>query len=145
MITFEPRWSPFNLRIGTATAKGLCYALDIPLIAVNTLEAMAYQFKDLPMEADYLCPMIDARRMEVYCAVITRSLKTVSETRAVVVKNGVFDKWLQQGKVLFFGNGSGKCKEVLHGQNSLFVEDVLPNAASVGFLGTVKFETGAFE
>ena len=134
-----------GLRIGTATAKGLCYALDIPLIAVNTLEAMAYQFKDVPMRADYLCPMIDARRMEVYCMILTSSLKTVSESRAVVINNGVFDKWLQQGKVLFFGNGSTKCKEVLHGQNGLFVEDVLPNAASVGFLGGLKFETGTFE
>jgi tRNA threonylcarbamoyladenosine biosynthesis protein TsaB len=134
-----------GLRIGTATAKGLCYALGIPLVAVNTLEGMAYQFKDIPMGVDYLCPMIDARRMEVYCTVMTKGFEIVDQTRPVIVEKGVFDSWLNQGTVMFFGNGSGKCKTVLQAGNSLFADNVKASAATIGYLGGLKLEKGEVE
>ncbi len=134
-----------GLRIGTATAKGICYGLDIPLIAVNTLEGLAYQFKHVPLAVDYLCPMIDARRMEVYCALFNSSFDTMEPTRAVVVETGVFDSWFNKGNVVFFGNGSAKCRLVLAGKNSLFAENVQASASTIGFLANLKFEKGEFE
>ena len=134
-----------GLRIGTATAKGLCYALEIPLIGINTLTAMAYQFAEVPAGIDFLCPMIDARRMEVYCAVFSSNLNIQAETSAVIVNSESFSSWLNQGKVLFFGNGSAKCQEVLNGENSLFQKDFVPSASSIGQLAGQKFEKGEFE
>jgi len=134
-----------GLRIGTATAKGLCYALDIPLIGVNTLLGMAHQFKDVPVGIDFLCPMIDARRMEVYCSILNRDFEIELKSRAVIVKKDSFDRWLRRGNVLFFGNGSTKCREVLNGKNSFFVRDFVPDAASIGLLAGQKLERGETE
>ncbi len=134
-----------GLRIGTATAKGMCYSLDIPLIGVNTLVAMAYQMKETLHNVDYLCPMIDARRMEVYCTVMNKSFKEEATTEAVVVETGRFDRWLDNGKVLFFGNGSAKCREILKGSNSMFVKDIVPNATTVGYLAVEKLQRGEVE
>ena len=74
-----------GLRIGVATAKGLCYGLNIPLIGVNTLLAMAHQFADKSFTVDYLCPMIDARRMEVYCMMLDGELEVLETTQPKVV------------------------------------------------------------
>jgi tRNA threonylcarbamoyladenosine biosynthesis protein TsaB len=134
-----------GLRIGTATAKGMCYALGIPLIAVNTLAGMAHQFVDVPDGVDFLCPMIDARRMEVYCLLLNRNFEMAAGTRAVIVNGDSFDEWLTKGKVLFFGDGSTKCRDVLHGRNSLFMKDFVPSACSIGKLARQKLERGETE
>ncbi len=134
-----------GLRIGVATAKGICYALDIPLIGVNTLIAMAHQLVGIPLGVDYLCPMIDARRMEVYCTIVNMDFEVESGTNAVVVNEGSFQEWLQQGKVLFFGNGAEKCQPILQGSNSVFMTGHHPTAASMGPLAAAEFVTVAFE
>lgn len=134
-----------GLRIGVATAKGICYALGIPLIGVNTLIAMAHQLVDVPLGVDYLCPMIDARRMEVYCTIVNMDFEVESGTNAVVVNEGSFQEWLQQGKVLFFGNGAEKCQPILQGSNSVFMTGHHPTASSMGPLAAAEFVKGAFE
>ncbi len=134
-----------GLRIGLSTAKGLCYALGVPLIGVNTLKAMAYQLVDVPIQVDFYCPMIDARRMEVYCMVLDKDLQVVNDSWAQVVGEDSFDKWIKQGKVVFFGNGSQKCKQVLTGNNVLFMDNLLPVAGSIGLLAEERFKQGKFE
>jgi tRNA threonylcarbamoyladenosine biosynthesis protein TsaB len=104
-----------GLRIGVSTAKGLCFALDKPLIAVETLAAMAKGVAQA--DADMLlCPMIDARRMEVFTAVFDAQGNTIKPTAAEIVDSNSFADVLANNKVLFFGDGAEKCREAL-GQN----------------------------
>ena len=106
-----------GLRIGVSTAKGLCYALDKPLIAINTLEAMAngaMADKEASIDDEtLLCPMIDARRMEVYTALFDSSGNNVKATAAEVIDEHSFSEYLSTQKILFFGDGAEKCQEVL--------------------------------
>ncbi|GJM28522.1 MAG: tRNA (adenosine(37)-N6)-threonylcarbamoyltransferase complex dimerization subunit type 1 TsaB [Cyclobacteriaceae bacterium] len=134
-----------GLRIGVATAKGICYAMDIPLIAINTLRAMAFQLADAQLNADYYCPMIDARRMEVYCMILNQELQVEAETRAQIVTANTFDEWTSKGKVLFFGNGWEKCRELLAGDNCLYIDNLVPSAVSVGQLAQIKFKNHQVE
>lgn len=136
-----------GLRIGTATAKGLCYALDIPLLAVNTLEAMAYGVSKYYYDRDVLlCPMIDARRMEVYCLFTDSKLDDVRETEAVVVDELSFKSQLETNEVIFFGNGAFKCQDVLKQYaNARFIADVHPSALSVGINASEKVKSGDLE
>ena len=102
-----------GLRIGTSTAKGLCFALEIPLISVGSLELMAFQVAKQSGEDTLLCPMIDARRMEVYCILANHSLKIIQPIQPVVIDENSFSDYLLKGKVLFFGNGASKCMDVI--------------------------------
>lgn len=134
-----------GLRIGTATAKGLCFALQKPLIAVNTLEAMLWQISDWVEPATLLCPMIDARRMEVYCLLANRQKEILEPTQALVVEPDSFEKYLDKRKIVFFGNGASKCQAVLRHKNSIYVANVFPSARSVGQIAWQKFQQGEFE
>lgn len=120
-----------GLRIGVSMAKGVCYGRSLPLIALPTLEVMSVpvllQHDDLPDDA-LLCPMIDARRMEVYCAFYTRALKTVRQTEAVVINNESFRDLLEAHPVWFFGGGAEKCKDVIQHPNAHFIDAVRPLA-----------------
>jgi tRNA threonylcarbamoyladenosine biosynthesis protein TsaB len=122
-----------GLRIGVSEAKGLCYGLDIPLIAINTLHIMAYGVlqKYTFDKNTLLCPMIDARRMEVYDTLFDNELNMVGEIRADIIENTSFDDILQNKKIAFFGNGSAKCKDVLPIVNTIFLEDVYPKASDM--------------
>lgn len=105
-----------GLRIGVSTAKGLCYALDIPLIAVNSLKAMASGFKRtcFSVRPDTLfCPMIDARRMEVYCSIFDGDLNIVTDTEAKIIDESSFIDLLQNNLIYFFGDGAEKCEDML--------------------------------
>lgn len=108
-----------GLRVGLASAKGLCYALHVPLILINTLEIMAASFKNSKHNDGHslLCPMIDARRMEVYTALYDQALHCISAPEAVVVVSNFMQQHLQSQAVCFFGNGSAKLKEALPGLN----------------------------
>lgn len=120
-----------GLRIGVSMAKGVCYGRNLPLIALPTLEVMAVpvllQHDDLPDDS-LLCPMIDARRMEVYCAFYTRALKTVRQTEAVVIDGESFRDLLEAHPVWFFGGGAEKCKDVIQHPNAHFIDGVRPQA-----------------
>jgi tRNA threonylcarbamoyladenosine biosynthesis protein TsaB len=133
-----------GLRIGVATAKGLCYALNIPLIAVNTLESMVRQighgFND-----EILCPMLDARRMEVYCLLARSNGEILVPTQAKVIDELSFESTLSKNKVIFFGNGATKCKDTIIHSNAIFLEDVVPSADQIGEMAFKKFADGKFE
>lgn len=130
-----------GLRIGVSTAKGFCYALDIPLIAVDTMKALARVAMDkLSTKKDILpataiqtlfCPMIDARRMEVYNAVFDSRLKKVQETRASIIDEDAFREQLKDDKIIFFGDGAAKCSSIIRSPNALFLEDVWPSATGM--------------
>lgn len=118
-----------GLRVGVSTAKGLCFASGIPLISVNTLELLVNQAVSqglVPEGCKHIIPMIDARRMEVYAAVFSRdedgSFVQSGEISPVVVDAGSFSKEREEGKVLFIGDGAGKCSGILAGEGCVFVQ-----------------------
>lgn len=124
-----------GLRIGTSFAKGLCYGMDIPLIAVPTLKIMAWEVANR-LKADgindaLLCPMIDARRMEVYSAVYDCGLNEIESTKANIIDSTSFSNLLECHKIYYFGNGSGKCKETIKHTNAQFIDGVTPLATNM--------------
>jgi len=109
-----------GLRIGVSMAKGICYGRDLKLIAVPTLELLCVPVllrEELPDDA-LLCPMLDARRMEVYAALYDRALKPVRQVQADVVDAQTYAPWLEQRPVYFFGNGAAKCMDVIRNSGS---------------------------
>ncbi|HRK55768.1 MAG TPA: tRNA (adenosine(37)-N6)-threonylcarbamoyltransferase complex dimerization subunit type 1 TsaB [Cyclobacteriaceae bacterium] len=134
-----------GLRIGVASAKGLCYALDIPLIAVNTLESMVQKIATQFSDEIILCPMLDARRMEVYCLLANNKGDVLEPTQAKVMDETSFEEVLSKNKVVFFGNGAAKCKEVITNANAIFLSDITPSAEQIGELAFKKFQTQQFE
>ena len=132
-----------GLRIGTSTAKGLCYALDIPLIGISTLKAMAFEMAKNEKSAIY-CPMIDARRMEVFSALFDENNKEIRSVQADVVDEQTYTKFLVN-EVLFFGDGALKCKEIINHKNAKFIEGIYPSAKNLGILANAKFENKDFE
>jgi tRNA threonylcarbamoyladenosine biosynthesis protein TsaB len=135
-----------GLRIGVSEAKGLCFGMDVPLIAVNTLQTMASKIlKNNPLPADtLLCPMIDARRMEVYAGVYNQRLETVREIQADIVDEYSYREYMSQQPIAFFGNGAEKCKQYLTGKNALFLDGIYPVAADMVALAEKAFTAGNF-
>lgn len=133
-----------GLRIGTSTAKGICFGLDIPLIAINTLLAMAAGVSKTVVDDSLLCPMLDARRMEVYSLVSDRDLNLVRKVEPQIIDENSFSEYLESNKVTFFGNGSDKCKTVIHSENARFIDDINPSAKEIGTLACAKFENQDF-
>jgi len=123
-----------GLRIGVSTAKGLCYGRGLKLISVPTLQLLCVPLllhrEDIPEEA-LLCPMLDARRMEVYSALYTRSLSTVKDVSAEIIDDKSYRDYLEKQPVVFFGNGAEKCKEVIKHPNALFIDGVKPLAKNM--------------
>lgn len=138
-----------GLRIGVSTAKGLCYALDIPLIAVNTLHAMASGFisKCFSVNVETLfCPMIDARRMEVYTSLYNHEVKELKETAAVIIDENSFKDILDSRIVYFFGDGAAKCEEILGTHlNARVMDDYTNSASDMIAIAHDKFENKEFE
>jgi tRNA threonylcarbamoyladenosine biosynthesis protein TsaB len=134
-----------GLRIGTSTAKGLCYALDLPLIAVSSLEVMAYSVITTQPDDALYCPMIDARRMEVYCMVTDRNLNPVETIQAKVIDEDSFREHLKNNRVLFFGDGAEKCKSIIKHPRAFYIPAVYPSAVHLGALAYHKYMTGNFE
>ena len=119
-----------GLRIGVSMAKGICYRRNIPLIAIPTPEVMTVPvllFQDLPEDA-LLCPMIDARRMEVYAAIYDRALKVKREISADIIDENSYSEFLAEHPVYFFGNGAAKCREKITHPNAHFIENIHPLA-----------------
>lgn len=136
-----------GLRIGVSTAKGFCYALTKPLIAINTLKAMAAGMAGSIHDKDFLlCPMIDARRMEVYAAVFDSFIKEIKATQAIIIDEQSFEDLLKDHKILFAGDGAPKCKQVLsHQRNAFFNDAFLPSARFMAPLAEQKFLRSEFE
>lgn len=132
-----------GLRIGAASAKGFCYALKIPLIAVNSLETLVEPFLD--QKFDYIIPVVDARRMEVYCAVFDgKSGELISETEAKILVENSFQEYHDK-KVLFVGDGALKSREILKLPNAEFNGNVYPSAQYLIKRATEKFKNMQFE
>ncbi len=131
-----------GLRIGVSAAKGLCYALDKPLISIPTLEVLAHRIK---IEAGIIVSMLDARRMEVYCAVFDREYNLIRDTKAEVLNTSSFDEYLEKGKVYFIGNGVEKTKGLISHDNAVFVENKLPSAHEMCNLSYTKFTKKQYE
>lgn len=142
-----------GLRIGVSFAKGMCYALDIPLIAIGSLDALAEVAREdfeagiLDIEEEdwaqaKLCPMVDARRMEVYAQVFDVEGKAQSDVVAEVVTEESFNEWRSKGKFVIFGNGAQKCAEVLP---DAIIESVVPSARGIVRLAEEAFNAGKFE
>jgi tRNA threonylcarbamoyladenosine biosynthesis protein TsaB len=139
-----------GLRIGISTAKGLCFALNKPLIAIETLEAMAYGIiNDKAITLDdntLLCPMIDARRMEVYCALFNTQGVKIRPTAADIIDEHSFNDILSNQKILFFGDGADKCEAVLGtNPNALFIPGFVNSATYLTQKAAEKFNEKNFE
>lgn len=134
-----------GLRIGVSSAKGLCYALDVPLIAVNTLETMAFQVNKLNVGKYLLCPMIDARRLEVYCLVKEYSGLILEKTNAKIIEDNAFKEYLDKNKMLFFGDGSNKCQRLITHDNAVFIDNIIPSAKEIGEMAESKYQNREFE
>ena len=125
-----------GLRIGVSAAKGLCYALDIPLIAVDTLQALAAQ---VTISSGLIIPMIDARRMEVYSAIFSPSLEKKREVLAQIIDDNSFED--RQETLYFIGDCAEKCKSVLTKENHVFLEEIVyPSAKEMSALSFEKFK-----
>ena len=129
-----------GLRIGVSAAKGLCYALNIPLIATNTLKALAMQANQSGDEFQYIIPVLDARRMEVYSAVFNPVFDEIRSIEAQIVEESSFLNYLDCGKVLFIGNGAAKLKDLIKHPNARFNDKALPSAREMTPLALAKYK-----
>ena len=135
-----------GLRIGVSTAKGLCFALGIPLLSVGTLSLLAKQIQlKAILDNVWLCPMIDARRMEVYCQMFDNEMNVLQPIEAKVIDEESFKDSLSSHKMIFFGDGAAKCKSVITHPNAFFISDIVPSAKELGFLASEKFLKNEFE
>lgn len=130
-----------GLRIGTSTAKGLCYALDIPLVATSTLLALA---KQISIKSGYIIPMLDARRQEVYAAVYTADYECVESIHAKILQQDSFHKYLSEREVYFLGNANRKTSGIISHNNANFIEESLPSAKEMASLSYQKYESQEF-
>lgn len=134
-----------GLRIGVSAAKGFCYALNIPLISIGTLQAMTSVVKEMHPGLNY-CPMLDARRMEVYCAVYNEQLKAVIPVQALILDETSIRQFILERPICFFGDGMPKAKSLLQSiPNAVFLEDVVPSATALAGLASEKFRNSEFE
>jgi len=132
-----------GLRIGVSAAKGICFALDVPLISVPTLSSLANSIKN--KKGEYIIPMIDARRMEVYSSVFDDEYNQIRETKAEIIDEVSFSEFLNQGKVYFLGDGAEKCKELIQNKNAVFLENYFPSANEMAKLSYRNFNSNNFE
>lgn len=135
-----------GLRVGSSTAKGLCFGASKPLLAAGTLDILVRQALEegLPEGCTAIIPMVDARRMEVYCAVYNTEGERLTEVAPCVVDASCFSAELAAGKVFFIGDGAAKCAPVLDSANAVF-RQVNPNAAAMAFLAEEAFSKSEFQ
>jgi tRNA threonylcarbamoyladenosine biosynthesis protein TsaB len=130
-----------GLRVGLAAAKGICYGLSVPLITVNTLEWMAEACKK--EETDLFCPMIDARRMEVFTALYNHSLEEISQPSSLILQPESFFEELATNKIIFFGNGAPKFSTLLSHKNARFMT-LEAGADEFASISWKRYQNGVF-
>ncbi len=135
-----------GLRIGVSTAKGLCYGYDIPLIAVSTLEILCNEAlkREIMEKNAFFCPMIDARRMEVYAGIYDSSLNIKQSITPEIITEKSFSEFLNKSTVYFFGNGAEKCSSVITHPNARFIDNIEPLAENMITLAEKKYRAGDF-
>lgn len=131
-----------GLRIGVSTAKGLAFGLDLPLISINTLQALASSV--VADEGSLIIPVLDARRMEVYREVFDSNLNSVAQLDSEILEEGAFQNFLEKGRVYFVGDALEKLKGVVQSENAQFVSDLNLSAAHLGKLAFMKFQKQDF-
>jgi len=135
-----------GLRIGVSTAKGLCYGAGIPLIGINTLEGMAESFINKYNNNDILlCPTIDARRDEIFYALYDNEMKCLKKTSSKVLEKNSFEKEFQNKKIVFFGTGAEKCKNIIQNKNDIFANDFKMSAGHILALAEKRLKKKEFE
>ena len=136
-----------GLRIGVSMAKGICYGRDLKLLSVPTLELLCVPvlLRELAEDDALLCPMLDARRMEVYAGIYDRGLRLVREIGADIVDASTYREYLDQHPVYFFGNGASKCMEAINHPNAHLIEGIEPLAKWMQPLAERRFLNGQFE
>jgi tRNA threonylcarbamoyladenosine biosynthesis protein TsaB len=143
-----------GLRIGVSTAKGLCYGANIPLISLNTLKIMAFgiindqildKMKFTSINNALLCPMIDARRLEVFTAIYDHLNHSIEDTQARIISSYSFDKYLENKKLVFFGTGANKCSKIIKSKNALFIENFNTSARYMITLAENAYNKEKFE
>ncbi|MEM1340476.1 MAG: tRNA (adenosine(37)-N6)-threonylcarbamoyltransferase complex dimerization subunit type 1 TsaB [Bacteroidota bacterium] len=132
-----------GLRIGVAAAKGLCFTLEAPLIAVPTLESMAHQLS--LSSGELALPLLDARRMEVYSAVYNHRFEAIRETRAEIIDENAFYAFRKAKQIHLIGSGAAKCQEVLPEGNFSFYTAAVPSAKEMVLLAQARYDQGTFE
>ena len=131
-----------GLRIGVSAAKGLSFALNTPLISIDTLTSLSYA---ISIDKGIIIPMLDARRMEVYAAVFDKDHKQIRDIKAEIVDENSFCEELEKGKVYFLGDGSHKCKEVIIHKNAIFIDDKFPSSNEMAELSYDKYKKNDIE
>lgn len=139
-----------GLRIGVSTAKGICYGAKIPMIAIGTLKSMYHgaieKFKTYPdINNILICPMIDARRMEVYSSVFNYKGEELRAVKAEIINDKSFSDLLSHSPVLFFGNGAAKCKDLINHPNAIFIDNYELSAGSLALPAQKALENKEFE
>ena len=136
-----------GLRIGVSMAKGVCYGRNLKLIAVPTLELLCVPIllREIPEEDALLCPMLDARRMEVYAGIYNRGLKPIRPIQADIVDKDTYKAYLDEHPVYFFGNGAKKCQDAISHPNAHFIENINPIAKWMQPLAEKRFLNELFE
>lgn len=137
-----------GLRIGVSEAKGVAYGRDAKLLSVPTLKLLTVPIllghEELPEDA-LLCPMIDARRMEVYCALYDRALNEIVQTQALVIDSDSFKEYLDKQPIYFMGNGADKCVETIQHPNAHFIKNIVPRAKNMIPLAEMAMAKEQFE
>nr|WP_044206518.1 tRNA (adenosine(37)-N6)-threonylcarbamoyltransferase complex dimerization subunit type 1 TsaB [Flammeovirga sp. OC4] len=132
-----------GLRIGASTAKGLCYTLDIPLMGVSTLESMALQVSYSTDEGDLICPMLDARRMEVYTALYSSKMEEKLSPQPMIMDENSLSEYTD--RLVYFGNGAEKCAPLFEGRSTKLIQNIVPSAQYIGELAIELYKKEAFK
>ena len=131
-----------GLRIGVSAVKGICFALDIPLISVNTLQILA---QSISVSEGLVIPLLDARRMEVYSCVFNPANEQLREVKAEIIDENSFIEYLKTQKVYFVGDGVEKCKGIITHENAIFIDDKLPSSNEMSQLSFEKHKKNDIE
>jgi tRNA threonylcarbamoyladenosine biosynthesis protein TsaB len=134
-----------GLRIGVSTAKGICFAQNIPLLGVDSLAVIAWRAVKQQSQSGLFCPLIDARRMEAYCCLFNESLAVVEPVQAKILDENSFEDVLNREKVNFFGDALDKLTSVIRHPNAVFLHNIYPSASELGELAYKKFEAKQYE
>jgi tRNA threonylcarbamoyladenosine biosynthesis protein TsaB len=131
-----------GLRIGVSAAKGFCFALQKPLISVDTLTSLS---QAVSIQEGFIIPMIDARRMEVYASVFNHKHEQIREIKAEIIDENSFYEFLISQKVFFLGDGALKCQEFIKHENAIFIDNIFPSSKEMGVLAFEKYKKSDFE
>ena len=131
-----------GLRIGVSAAKGICFANDIPLISINSLEILAHS---IDIDKGLIIPMIDARRMEVFSAIFDHSFKMKRETKAEIIDENSFSESMKNHQIYILGDAAKKCEKIIINHNAIFINNKFPSSREMAKLSYIMFENNTFE